>query len=222
MNEETKTTAILGSINLTIQVFGPTNGVHLCPNSIMEPNSKTGSGFDAQQITDALRAMSDDLSRKDITGEICIFGGTAMVLAFNARLSTKDVDAIFQPSQAIRESAKTVAEILDLPEDWINDGVKGFVSARHETTSGNLPQFPNLRLTMPVPEYLLAMKCIAARMGGTTGEPSDVADIVTLIRELKMTSAAQVLDLVSHYYPANQVSVKTQYLVEGLFEEGKI
>ena len=75
---------------------------------------------------------------------------------------------------------------------------------------------------MPVPEYLLTMKCIAARMGGTSGEPSDVADIVTVIRELKMTSASQVLDLVSHDYLANRVSVKTQYLVKGLFEEGKI
>lgn len=188
----------------------------------MELNRYSESGFDAQQITKALQAMSDDLSQKGIKGEICIFGGTAMVLAYNARLSTKDVDAIFQPSQAIRDSAMTVTENLDLPADWINDGVKGFVSARHETTSGNLPQFSNLRLTMPVPEYLLAMKCIAARMSGTSGEPSDVADIVTLIRELKMTSASEVLDLVSHYYPSNRVSVKTQYLVEGLFDEGKI
>jgi len=39
-------------------------------------------------------------------------------------------------------------------------------SSRHETTAGNLPQFPHLRLTMPVPEYLLAMKCMAARIGG--------------------------------------------------------
>jgi len=35
---------------------------------------------------------------------------------------------------------------------------------------------------MPVPEYLLAMKCMAARIGGTADEPSDVADITYLIR----------------------------------------
>jgi hypothetical protein len=29
-------------------------------------------------------------------------------------------------------------------------------------------------------------------------------------------------DLVALYYPANRIPVKTQYLVEGLFEEGKI
>jgi hypothetical protein len=111
-----------------------------------------------------------------VTGELCLFGGTVMVLAFNARLSTKDVDALFQPAQTIRNIARRIGEEQHLPVDWLNDGVKGYISSRHETTSGNLPQFPNLRLTMPVPEYLLAMKCMAARLGGTTGEPSDLAE----------------------------------------------
>lgn len=145
-----------------------------------------------------------------------------MVMAFTARLTTKDVDALFQPTQTIREIARRVAEDQHLPADWLNDGVKGFVSARHETTVGNLPQFAHLRLTMPVPEYLLAMKCMAARIAGTTEAPSDVADITFLIRHLKLKSAREVLALVGQYYPANRIPVKTQYLVEGLFEEGKV
>jgi len=75
---------------------------------------------------------------------------------------------------------------------------------------------------MPVPEYLLAMKCMAARMGGTAGEQSDVADIVFLIRHLQLKSPKVVLDLVGQYYPASRIPVKTQYLVEGLFEEGTL
>lgn len=65
------------------------------------------------------------------------------------------------------------------------------------------------------------MKCMAARLGGTTGEPSDIPDIVFLIRHLRLQSAREVLGLVGQYYPANRIAVKTQYLVEGLFEEGK-
>ena len=75
---------------------------------------------------------------------------------------------------------------------------------------------------MPVPEYPLAMKCIAAGLGGTTGEPSDIPDIKFLIRHLQLQSAQEVLDLVAQYYPSNLIPVKTQYLVEGLFEEGKV
>jgi hypothetical protein len=104
----------------------------------------------------------------------------------------------------------------------LNDGVKGFLSDRHKTTAAGLPQFAHLRLTMPVPEYLLAMKCMAARIGATADDATDVADIIFLIRHLKLQSAKDVLDLVGQYYPANRIPVKTQCLVEGLFEEGKI
>lgn len=166
--------------------------------------------------------LSQGLGAKGVTGEVCLFGGTVMVLAFTARLSTKDVGAIFQPTPLIRDLARRIGEEQRLPPNWLNDGVKGYLSARHETIAGNLPQFPHLRLTMPVPEYLLAMKCMAARLGGTTGEASDVADILFLIRHLRLTSATAVLEIVAQYYPANPIPVKTQYLVEGLFEEGKV
>ncbi len=66
------------------------------------------------------------------------------------------------------------------------------------------------------------MKCMAARIGGTTGEPSDVSDIIFLVRRLGIKTAGEVLDLVARYYPENRIPVKTQYLVEGLFEEGRI
>ena len=188
----------------------------------MSASPPTGSALTREAILGALRSFSEELGRQGVTGELCLFGGTVMLLALTARLSTKDVEAIFQPTPLIRDLARRIGEEQSLPADWLNDGVKGFVSARHETTAGNLPQFPHLRLTMPVPEYLLAMKCMAARLGGTTGEASDVPDIVFLIRHLRLQSASAVLDIVGQYYPANRIPVKTQYLVEGLFEEGKV
>ena len=188
----------------------------------MSAPQPSGSALTRAAILRALSSLSDELGKRGVTGELCLFGGTVMVLAFTARLSTKDVDALFKPTPLIRDLARRIGEEQSLPADWLNDGVKGFISARHETTAGNLPQFPHLRLTMPVPEYLLAMKCMAARLGGTTGESSDVPDIVFLMRHLQLRSAKDVLDLVGLYYPANRIPVKTQYLVEGLFEEGKV
>ena len=188
--------------------------------SANEPATK--SVLTRETILRALQSLSDELGRQGVVGEICLFGGTVMVLAFTARLSTKDVDALFQPAQTIREVARRIAAEQHLPADWLNDGVKGYLSARHETIAGNLPQFAHLRLTMPVPEYLLAMKCMAARLGGTTGEQSDVPDILFLVRHLGLKSAREVLDLVAQYYPANRIPVKTQYLIEGLFEERRV
>ena len=180
------------------------------------------SGLERAAIIKAFQEMSDELGRRGTTGELCLFGGTVMVLAFAARPSTKDVDAIFQPTQVIREVARRIGETNQFPGDWLNDGAKGFVSARHETMEGSLPQFPNLRLTMPVPEYLLAMKCMASLIGAVEGEADDVADIVFLIRHLNLKEAKDVLDIVATYYPKDHVPIKAQYLVEGLFAEGKV
>jgi hypothetical protein len=49
-----------------------------------------------------------------------------------------------------------------------------------------------------------------------------IPDIVFLTRKLNLKSAHEVLDIVARYYGRSGVPVKTQYLVEGLFEEGKI
>jgi len=181
-----------------------------------------GSRLERAAILKAFQEMSAELGRRGTTGELCLFGGTVMVLAFAARPSTKDVDAIFHPTQVIREVARQVGETNHFPADWLNDGAKAFVSARHETIQGSLPQFSNLRLTMPVPEYLLAMKCMASRIGAVGGEAGDVADILFLIRHLKLKEASTVMDIVSSYYPKDQVPIKAQYLVEGLFAEGQV
>jgi hypothetical protein len=85
-------------------------------------------GLSREAILSALNALSEELKKEDITGEVCIFGGTVMVLAFTARISTKDVDAVFVPSQSIRRAAARVAADQNLQANWLNDGVKGFLS----------------------------------------------------------------------------------------------
>jgi hypothetical protein len=102
----------------------------------------SGSALTREAIMAALQALSDELGKRGVSGEICLFGGTAMVLAFSARVATRDVDAIFQPTRLVREIAREIAEDQGLPATWLNDGVKGFVSTQHEVTAGNLPQFP--------------------------------------------------------------------------------
>ena len=75
---------------------------------------------------------------------------------------------------------------------------------------------------MPTAEYLLAMKCLASRIGSVDTDADDVNDIIFLIRHLGLKSAAEVMELVSAYYSTARIPLKAQYLVEGLFAEGKI
>jgi Nucleotidyltransferase of unknown function (DUF6036) len=174
--------------------------------------------LDRDTILQALSTMSDRLAEKGVRGEICLFGGAAMVLAFQTRQSTKDVDAIFAPTTVLREVAEDVAEQLGLPSGWFNDGVKGWVSQEHATTQAELPQFSNLSVSMPVPEYLLAMKCMAAR---AEAESRDFEDAKFLLRRLNLTDPQTAFELIEHYYPARLIPPRTRYFVEAAFDELK-
>jgi hypothetical protein len=45
---------------------------------------------------------------------------------------------------------------------------------------------------------------------------------VFLIRHLRLKSTDAVMEIIAEYYHRDNVPVKAQYLVEGLFAEGKI
>jgi hypothetical protein len=175
--------------------------------------------LDRVGILRALERLSELLEEKGVLGEICLVGGAAMVLAFNARASTKDIDAIFYPTQVIMDLALRVQAEQGLPENWLNDAAKGFLSDRHEVTAGDLPQFSNLRVTIPVAEYLLAMKCMASRITYHEGERGDIPDIRYLVRHLHLTSVEQALAIVSRYYPEERIPPRAQYLLEDVFAD---
>ncbi|MFZ5891466.1 MAG: DUF6036 family nucleotidyltransferase [Myxococcota bacterium] len=74
-------------------------------------------------------ALSSELLLSGERGELIIVGGAALVLLFGARETTKDVDAYFlaPAGSSVRAAAARVAEKLSLPDDWLNDGAKGFM-----------------------------------------------------------------------------------------------
>jgi hypothetical protein len=170
------------------------------------------------EILAALSSLDERLKDRGVTGELCLFGGAVMVLVFDARESTRDVDALFAPRTEMRDAAIAVAEERGLPETWLNDGVKGFVSANGELTEEGLPKFRHLRLVRPTAEYLLAMKCLAARTGDLD-ERGDREDVLTLCRHLCLSKAADVLGIVGRFYPDSTVPAKTRYFVEELLQE---
>ena len=117
----------------------------------------------------------------------------------------------------MRVCAEAVAQDLDLPNDWLNDGVKGFIvqpPAYH--THPRLPQYDHLKILMPTPEYLLSMKCLASRIGAAQ---TDYADAKALVKHIGYTKPKQVLALLEEYYPANLIPVRAQYFIEELFHE---
>jgi hypothetical protein len=147
----------------------------------------------------------------DIQGEVCVYGGAAMCLAFDARPSTRDVDAVFVPTAQLREAAKKVAAMFNLRENWLNDGAKGFLVEHNRKA---LFDRSHLRIYIPEPEYLLAMKVLAARV-----DTNDKEDAMLLLRTLKINSVEAVFSLLQKYYPSNVIRPATRFFVEELMKQ---
>ena len=169
-------------------------------------------------ILEALTRLSDELGKAGVLGELNLVGGTAMILAFNARTATKDVDAIFEPTAQVRAAAKAVADSLGLPADWLNDAAKGFLAPNGDFVPLDVVDLPNLRVQAPTPEYMLAMKVMAARTG-VSGERGDALDIAFLIRLLGIKQSDEVTAIVSRYYDPSRILPRSLYLVEEILDK---
>jgi hypothetical protein len=132
-------------------------------------------------ILAALEELARELAATGMTRqeEIVIAGGAALVLMYNAREATRDVDlcSIGSGPAALREAARRVAATLELPDDWLNDGVKGYLK-------GLLPgevllDRPALLVRALGPQQLLAMKLSAWR------DDVDIGDARLLLPEIQ-------------------------------------
>lgn len=156
--------------------------------------------------------------------EISVYGGSALVLATDFRVGTRDVDAVFENDRAfIRSAAAAVADEFGWDPTWINDGVKGFLSAKDGEESAKTlfhtypsESEPGLRVLVATPAYLFAMKCLAMRLGGGE-QAADVKDIRMLGALLGITSPQDAFTAIARYYPLQKLPPKTQFGLEEIF-----
>jgi hypothetical protein len=170
-----------------------------------------GAPLSGAEIKRLFAQLNEQLASDGVQGEIYLVGGAVMCLVHEARESTRDVDAFFRPANELRTAAAKVALQNDLPEDWLNDAVKRFLS---EHGSFNLYlQLSHVALYAADPSYLLAMKCLSARIGE---EFHDIDDLRYLLRHLNLTRAADARAVIERYYPLEKFPQKTLYLLEDL------
>lgn len=165
-----------------------------------------------EELTRALERLSGELEQLGLQGEILLTGGASMCLVHSARDMTKDIDALYEPKTVINSLVSKIAVEENLPDDWLNDSVKGFVipAAPRE----DFLTYPGLKVTTVTAEYLLAMKLISARYGET-----DYGDIRFLMQKLGISDVERLREIVTTYYSPDQILPKTRYLIEQLVDE---
>ncbi len=162
-------------------------------------------------ISRLLELLDAALAEEDAVGEVYLVGGAVMCLVLDARPATRDVDAFFRPTKLIREAAARVADRAGVPQSWLNDAVKAFLSPRGDFDP--YLELPHLRVFVARPEYLLAMKCASMRLGE---EFQDLDDVRFLLRYLNVTSADEALEIVTRYFDEKQLLPKTRLALEDL------
>ena len=168
--------------------------------------------FDRETLLRALNMLGERARGAGLVCEIAVFGGSAIMLASDIRNATADVDAVFKTGRDfIYEVQGEIAAELGLPSDWINQAVK-----RSAPPVGgadpNLLQFGEyptdnlgavgLRVFIPTPAYLLAMKIFANRLDTDLEKKvTDESDIIGLMKVTGITTYDGLISLMKECYP---------------------
>ena len=173
--------------------------------------------IDKPLLLRALRRLGELAEENGVVLDVCLYGGALMMLAYDARKMTKDVDAIIRPAKEGFAWAVQVGGELGLPEQWLNDQVKMFVAPSEQVRE--IPwEGPGIRLTAPTAGYLLAMKALACR-DALPGYEGDLDDLRFLIRKMGIQSVDEIQAVIDKYYPDDVMLPEHAALLQELIAE---
>lgn len=159
----------------------------------------------------ALAAVGQQLLHRGLQGDLYVVGGAAMALAYDRERTTRDVDGLFAPKQAVYAAAAVVAADRGLEPDWLNDAAKGYLLGPDPGTTEVL-DLPGLRVEVASAETVLVMKALAHRRG-------DETDVRLLAAQLGL-DAERALDLVERVAGERWLTPQVQFFVQAVLEPG--
>ncbi len=138
----------------------------------MNANDRT---LTREEIVDLLRQVGAILQEQALEASIYVVGGAAMAMVFDARRTTKDVDAaIHRHHEEFDRAVRQVAVKNGLNPDWVNSRAVAFIP-NHPDEDAEEMNLPGVRVATASPQHLIAMKLRAMRR-------RDLDDLETLFR----------------------------------------
>ncbi len=170
--------------------------------------------LDRSTVLEAFTRLAERLSRKDIVATVYLFGGGAMLMAFDGRAATSDLDARFTSTAGIIHDVHAVADEMGLPRWWLNEQGTSYLPRHDDPHSVPVFDHPNLRVGRVSDRHLLAMKVAASRRN-----TSDIADIALLARRLGLKSAPEIIRLYGEVFPDEPLSERKRVIIAEAIRE---
>jgi hypothetical protein len=161
----------------------------------------------------AFEALSVELARERVIADVYVFGGAAIVLGFDGREATRDVDATWAPYDAVRPAVERVARRLGLPTWWLNDQATSYLSSEEDAGRASVFETANLRISTASPEHMLAMKALAARPG------RDFDDLLLLCSRLGIASVTGIEAICERFFPSRPLGDRQRLMAEDVVAE---
>jgi hypothetical protein len=152
-------------------------------------------------VESAFQEIGEILVRAGKVAEIAVYGGAAIMLQFEVTFRTTDVDAKVEAGDhgALMQAANDVAIRRGWLRSWLSEAVTVYLGEPGGTSLYR--SYPGetrvgLRVYVAKPDYLLAMKLRAMRIGSR-----DEADAVMLAKASAITTFDAMMAAMSRYFP---------------------
>ena len=164
------------------------------------------------EIVSLFDILSQRLEARGVKADVYVVGGAAITLAYDARRTTRDIDAMIRSGRgAVVEEVKQIARERGLPSTWLNEQATSYISTNPDRNELVVYDGGGLRVAAASARHLLAMKTAAAR-------PGDIDDIRLLAAMLDVTTASDVF-AVHDTVLGGTLGDRQRKLIEDLFPD---
>jgi hypothetical protein len=177
--------------------------------------------LDRQTIEMAFRHMGQYLLERKALGEIAIYGGSAILLQFDWRKTSRDVDArVISNHGLVMQAVRFAASQLGLSPSWLNESVTMYARRGERDVDRVLlglypsPEKFGLRVTAASPSYILAMKLRAfERM---TADDRDYEDAINLAMKCDADTVEKLRDIFRQFFPDEELPFAAEQRLDDL------
>jgi len=157
--------------------------------------------------------LEAELTSTNTEVEFYFLGGALLFQAFSAAPPTVNVSALFQPASPVHAAIEAVAEAEGVDRTWPHDCASAILREGRDGAGWPFLELTHVRVFDPRPEYVLALKCAALRLGEDSAATDDLRYV---LRAMNVTTADVALSLVERYFAERQLAPDTRARLEAL------